>query len=294
MEKTTAVTQMPRVLVTLPFVYWTRVKVCDDIYNFSFDSPVPSVPADLFGYVSIGDCDSDADCNVSCWYSYDVCEELCVLQKGSNFFQLSVSRWLIQRREFTQHLSAIKGLALKRFLVALETVPQAQTTVQIVLLQRLCSWLAAMEGWWDYAKVCSEYWSKNNGTLPPPLLKSIRCLIAGDCDNDDECEGNLLCFERQGTTGDLPVPGCEGGASPKLLYRCHWIITISDLVCHHSHAVGVTDKDYCYDPNAPTAAPTLPQPSISPTTPQPSSAPNTKPTMKPTYAPRGDHWGSDA
>jgi hypothetical protein len=78
-------------------------------------------------------------------------------------------------------------------------------------------------------------------------------LCEGDCDNDNECEGNLLCFERQGVTGDSPVPGCEG--------------------------VGVTDKDYCYDPNAPTAAPTLPQPSISPTTPQPSSAPNTKPTM---------------
>lgn len=30
----------------------------------------------------------------------------------------------------------------------------------------------------------------------------------GDCDNDDQCEGNLKCFQR---SGNEPVPGCSGG-----------------------------------------------------------------------------------
>ena len=29
----------------------------------------------------------------------------------------------------------------------------------------------------------------------------------GDCDNDDDCVGDLICFKRNGFT---PVPGCEG------------------------------------------------------------------------------------
>ena len=60
-------------------------------------------------------------------------------------------------------------------------------------------------------------------TEPFPLLA-----CRADCDNDGECEGDLLCFSRG--PGDLtPVPGCSG--------------------------VGLAGRDYCYDPNAPTNSP---------------------------------------
>ena len=60
---------------------------------------------------------------------------------------------------------------------------------------------------------------------PVPMLA-----CRGDCDNDDECDGSLECFKRDGFT---PVPGCSGD--------------------------GDENKDYCYDPNAlvPTNPPTL-------------------------------------
>jgi hypothetical protein len=48
----------------------------------------------------------------------------------------------------------------------------------------------------------------------------------GDCDNDAECAGDLICFQRSGTTS---VPGCLGEGSP--------------------------GKDYCVQP--PSSAPTL-------------------------------------
>mmetsp|Transcript_28491 Transcript_28491/g.61191 ORF Transcript_28491/g.61191 Transcript_28491/m.61191 type:complete len:845 (+) Transcript_28491:175-2709(+) len=49
----------------------------------------------------------------------------------------------------------------------------------------------------------------------------------GDCDDDDDCESPLKCFQRGGTQ---PVPGCTG--------------------------TGISGKDYCYDPNPPTPSPT--------------------------------------
>ena len=51
-------------------------------------------------------------------------------------------------------------------------------------------------------------------------------LCQGDCDNDGECQGNLVCFQR---TGDEPVAGCSGESSPG------W--------------------DYCYDPSSSDSAP---------------------------------------
>ena len=48
---------------------------------------------------------------------------------------------------------------------------------------------------------------------------SSRCgLCEGDCDDHDDCTGDLLCFERSGIQA---VPGCTG--------------------------TGVSAKDYCYD-----------------------------------------------
>ena len=51
-------------------------------------------------------------------------------------------------------------------------------------------------------------------------------LCQGDCDNDGECQGDLVCFLR---TGDEPVAGCSGESSPG------W--------------------DYCYDPSSSDSAP---------------------------------------
>lgn len=42
-----------------------------------------------------------------------------------------------------------------------------------------------------------------------------------DCDDNDDCEGDLICFERDGDSKDLP-PGCGGSM--------------------------LTNYDYCYDP----------------------------------------------
>jgi len=55
-----------------------------------------------------------------------------------------------------------------------------------------------------------------------------RC--AGDCDSDDDCRDNLVCFQRTGFE-NAAVPGCMGTAEK--------------------------DVDYCFDPStsSPSAAP---------------------------------------
>lgn len=79
-----------------------------------------------------------------------------------------------------------------------------------------------------------------------------RC--AGDCDDDSECAGNLICYQRSGEVND--VPGCPGRA--------------------------VLDVDYCVSPPtpAPTSAPTQ----------SPTAAPTSEPTHSPIATPlnRGD------
>lgn len=32
----------------------------------------------------------------------------------------------------------------------------------------------------------------------------------GDCDDDDDCEGDLVCFHRSSSDGFQAVPGCKG------------------------------------------------------------------------------------
>ena len=44
----------------------------------------------------------------------------------------------------------------------------------------------------------------NNGN-PPEAFPLQKC--QGDCDNDEECKGELVCFHRN---GGEEVPGCEG------------------------------------------------------------------------------------
>jgi hypothetical protein len=38
----------------------------------------------------------------------------------------------------------------------------------------------------------------------------------GDCDNDDDCQGDFLCFRRNGETETYEVPGCQ---SPELIAK---------------------------------------------------------------------------
>jgi len=86
-------------------------------------------------------------------------------------------------------------------------------------------------------------------TEPFPLRE-----CRGDCDDDSECDGDLICFKRDDLT---PVPGCSGE--------------------------GVSAKDYCYDPSTPspkTNEPTVDssqQPSQS-NAPSFSTAPSEVPT----------------
>ena len=45
------------------------------------------------------------------------------------------------------------------------------------------------------------------GTPDSSLFPLQKC--QGDCDTDDDCEGNLVCFQRE--AGGGAVPGCSGG-----------------------------------------------------------------------------------
>ena len=81
----------------------------------------------------------------------------------------------------------------------------------------------------------------------------------GDCDNDQQCSGNLVCFQRNGGT---PVPGCEGNDGSR--------------------------SDYCIDPADLDGGSPNPSPSNQPTpapVPQPTDAPQPAPTRNPTPAP---------
>jgi hypothetical protein len=44
---------------------------------------------------------------------------------------------------------------------------------------------------------------------PNALLQACQ----GDCDTNDDCEGDLVCFQRNGNNFTFTVPGCEGPES---------------------------------------------------------------------------------
>jgi hypothetical protein len=67
-------------------------------------------------------------------------------------------------------------------------------------------------------------------------------LCQGDCDEDDDCEGDLVCFQRD---GDKPVPGCSGSDGSR--------------------------SDYCIDPNAQTTPSSVSVP-LAPVPAEPVSA----------------------
>merc|ERR1719334_3144393 len=77
----------------------------------------------------------------------------------------------------------------------------------------------------------------------------------GDCDNDSDCEGDLVCFHNVDGSSDV-APGCQGTAT------ANW--------------------DYCYD-KLPTDNPTV-DPTSVPTT-SPTRGPSTDPTEQPTGIP---------
>ena len=63
-------------------------------------------------------------------------------------------------------------------------------------------------------------------------------LCEGDCDNDGECAGDLICYQRNGYTS---VPGCNGEGRRGKDY-CYDL----NLGCNGEAGSG---NDYCYDPN---------------------------------------------
>jgi len=83
--------------------------------------------------------------------------------------------------------------------------------------------------------------------FPSSVFPLPRC--AGDCDSDGDCDGNLICFQRNRFDD---VPGCNGGSAE------------------------ATRTDYCVLPaNAPNLTPTAttrpsPRPSARPSTMQPA------------------------
>jgi len=82
--------------------------------------------------------------------------------------------------------------------------------------------------------------------LYSPLNKSPLGLCEGDCDTDDECEGDLICEERSDFT---EISGCVG--------------------------TGVKDSDYCRAISAsPSLAPISSSPTVAPTSSSPTTVPS--------------------
>lgn len=92
----------------------------------------------------------------------------------------------------------------------------------------------------------SHLWLVGDNGVPESAFPLHSC--DGDCDSNDECFGDLICFQRG---GDEEVPGCIG-------------------------TNGFARKDFCYDPNpnqtpGPTQSPSTsaPQPTNQPVSPTP-------------------------
>jgi hypothetical protein len=61
--------------------------------------------------------------------------------------------------------------------------------------------------------LCSLFVFEADGELQVPGYPLQEC--QGDCDDDDECAGDLICFQRDGTE---VVPGCVGVPEEKVDY----------------------------------------------------------------------------
>lgn len=90
-------------------------------------------------------------------------------------------------------------------------------------------------------------------------LSPFSCCSSGDCDNDSECQGSLICHQRDAFE---EIPGCIGGRQDSSL------------------------TDYCIDPNGLSDRGATVLPTITPSTPLPTMA--LIDTPKPTRAPTGN------
>ena len=102
----------------------------------------------------------------------------------------------------------------------------------------------------------SDNYLYNAGDNGNPSVQYPLGKCQGDCDSNSECAEGLVCFQRGGTE---EVPGCEG--------------------------LGVSGKDYCYDPNPDTAVPTRKPSSTPSTTPSVTKSPSSKPSASPSQTP---------
>jgi hypothetical protein len=98
-----------------------------------------------------------------------------------------------------------------------------------------------------------------SGDYCTPSAPCAQCY--GDCDDDEDCEGDLVCFQRD--AGDA-VPSCSGGEA-------------SD-----------SDSDFCIDPNWESGQGSSPPPTAAPS-PSPVAE---EPTGEPTSQPIGDTTSS--
>jgi len=57
------------------------------------------------------------------------------------------------------------------------------------------------------AILCQTHHTIIDSPSPLMLFLLICCKITGDCDDDSECVGDLICYNRQKYD---PVPGCSG------------------------------------------------------------------------------------
>jgi hypothetical protein len=124
-----------------------------------------------------------------------------------------------------------------------------------------------IKAYWFASLVLVTPWQLVRGDDPilsyggtPPASKFPLEHCEGDCDDDCDCAGDMICNQRDGNEA---VPGCEGGEDDG------------------------SRTDYCiHPPNSPTPlTPTFP-PTNAPTPPtQTSATPTPMPTPPPTFAP---------
>ena len=95
------------------------------------------------------------------------------------------------------------------------------TNPQVTITSRSCC--AADYGNSMNVYIIDKKWPGSNGGFPPPNGVAIRTHksgakkpfdeCGGDCDHDSDCRGDLVCFQRSGSTANAPIPGCSGSAT---------------------------------------------------------------------------------
>ena len=103
--------------------------------------------------------------------------------------------------------------------------------------------------------------TKNGGQ---DCTKATPCgLCQGDCDTDDDCAGELRCWQRGNKArvhaeinrivgignGPAEVPGCSGLGETFQEGEAWWVTHGTSKPNPHEHGAFDYHKDYCYDPN---------------------------------------------